>query len=107
MDSWPTGEVPFGFDNPASRVPKWPAWWPLGEDRSRRQTDGGGVRGLIGLQPPHVGASDGASALISEAVMSKVVAPSTEARIPLDLPAALCTAVCTRSAFALPVNSLS
>jgi predicted signal transduction protein with EAL and GGDEF domain len=42
-----------------------------------------------------------------EAVMSKVVAPSTEARIPLDLPDALCTAVCTRSALALPINSLS
>src|SRR3984893_6449584 len=42
-----------------------------------------------------------------EAVMSRVVAPTTEARMPLDLPDALCRAVCTRSALALPINSLS
>ena len=39
--------------------------------------------------------------------MSKVIAPTTEARMPLDLPDALSRAVCTRSALALPINTLS
>ena len=39
--------------------------------------------------------------------MSRAVAPTTKAGIPLDLPNALCEAVCTRSAPALPINPVS